>query len=240
MTDELKKADMNISTEDDGNDIESTVDSNIEEQYIEEDDALSVDIPIEDIKDLTEEECDILFVKIEVALDKVEDKMSAIMDLMLEENSDKTSEYDELKEEHKRLKNLDKLVHKQKTSIKKNTKEGGLFGNLPIWAFVLFIICALFTIVPVNPYFPLELYIAFADKVTSSFIRSINGAYFCYFMYLGVFLFIELVLFVILLIRGIKSKERMGTFKSYLVMFIANIIIDIPGLIIFLHAALKA
>ena len=65
----------------------------------------------------------------------------------------------------------------------------------------------------------------------------VGGAYLAYFLYLGVFVITELVLLIILFIKGRKAKEKMQPFKSYLVLFIINILIDIPGLIIFLNAA---
>lgn len=240
MPDELKKDELN-ETNDNGElviEIDGEDDNQDEDMIIESDDELDTNIYLDDIKDLTVEECDILSVKIEVAIDEVEAKIEALLNDV--DNFIETSEeYVTLNKEHKRLKELDKLVHRHKKEIKQKTKEGGLFGNLPVWAFVLFIICALFTIVPVNPYFPIELYIDYADLFTSSFIHSEAGAYFWYFSYLAFFVIIESIIFVILLIKGLKHREKMGTFKSYLVMFILNIIIDIPGLIIFLRAVLK-
>lgn len=240
MADELKKEqdldneqDLNIET--DGH-IEE---KNQEDVVIENEDPLNINIALEDINDLTEEECDILLVKIEVAIDKCEDELEKAYDTF-EFNVEALAKNKETEDELKRLNGLNKLVLKHKHAIKTKTKEGGLFGNLPVWAFVLFIVCALFTIVPINPYFPIELYLTYSEKIESTFINSIEGAYFCYFMYIGLFIIIELVLFIILLIKGLKSKEKMGTFKSYLVMFIINLIIDIPGVIIFLHAALNS
>lgn len=218
--------------------LEETTDIEKAVEEVIEDDYLNVFINLDDIKDLTEEECDILSVKIEVAIDNCEDEMNLLIE-DIPATPEKEAKFEELKNEFKRLKELDKLVHDQKKGMKKKTKEGGLFGNLPIWAFCLFIICALFTIVPVNPYFPIELYIDYAGMVDSSFIHSEAGAYFFYFAYVGIFVLIELVIFIILLIRGLKNREKMGTFKSYLAMFIVNIIIDIPGVVLFLRAVLR-
>ena len=72
MDPDIKKEELDIETSE-----EKTVD-NINEQEvndnieIDQDDPINVDIPLENINDLTEEECDILFVKIEVAIDKCE------------------------------------------------------------------------------------------------------------------------------------------------------------------------
>ena len=240
MPDELKKDELN-ETNDNGDlviDVDGAEENQDENMIIDANDDLDININIDDVKDLTAEECDILAVKIEVAIDEVEMKIEALINDVNNFN-EKSEEYVSLNKEHKRLKELDKLVHHHKKEMKQKTKEGGLFGNLPVWAFVLFIICALFTIVPVNPYFPIELYIDYSDLFNSSFIHSEAGAYFWYFSYLAFFIIIELVIFVILLIRGLKHRDKMGTFKSYLVMFIINILIDIPGLIIFLRAVLK-
>ena len=241
MAEKLKKDELDLETNQDELVIELDEEPKEEQdpdQY-EVDDPLNVNISLDDIKDLTEEECDILFVKIEVAVDECENKLELITDSDINSLQENEEEYLKVKEELKRLKNLNNLIHKQKKSLNKNVKEGGLFGNLPVWAFVLFIICALFTIVPINPYFPIELYIDYSEKINSSFINSIQGAFFWYFSYIGIFLIVEIIIFIILLIRGIKSKERMGTFKSYLVMFIINVIIDMPGVILFLNAALR-
>ena len=237
MPDELKKDELNETNNDLVIEIDGEEDINNEEVLVESDDDININIDLNDIKDLTEEECDILSVKIEVAIDEVEAKIEVLLN-DVSNFSETNEEYVALNKEHKRLKELDRLVHKHKKEVKQKTKEGGLFGNLPVWAFVLFIICALFTIIPVNPYFPIELYIDYSDLFNSPFIQSEAGAYFWYFAYLGFFVLIELVIFIILLIRGLKHREKMGTFKSYLVMFIINIIIDIPGLIIFLRAVL--
>ena len=37
--------------------------------------------------------------------------------------------------------------------------------------------------------------------------------------------------------KGRKAKEKMQSFKAFLVLFIINVLIDIPGLIRFLNAA---
>lgn len=222
MTEELKKEEL--VAEEENNEIENEVTV---------DDYLNVNISLDDINDLTIEECDILAVKVEIAIDKCEDQMDK---LIITEDE---KEYEKLSEEYKRLKHLDRVINKHKKSIQKGTKEGGLFGNLPIWAFVLFLVCAIFTIIPINPYFPVKIYVSIADKFGDTFSDVQTGIYLFYFMYIGLFLFIEIVLFVILLIKGLKSKEKMATFKSYLFMFIINILIDIPGVVIFLEAALR-
>lgn len=208
----------------------------IEESYENEDD-LNINISIEDVNSLTEEEIDIVAVKVEVAIEKYEN--------ILVELENKEINFDELEEngfdnaEYTRLKKLDKAIYKHRRSLHKNVKETGLFGNMPSWSFALFIICALFTIVPVNPYLPLNIYAALYSKFTTDFMLGVGGAYVSYFVYFGIFFVTELVLFIILLIKGIKNKEKMGAFKSYLVLFIINVLIDIPGLIIFLNAALN-
>ena len=235
MAEGLKKEELDLTTNHDELKVEldEDLETRDEEIQIETNDPLNIDINPDDINDLTEEECDVVLVKLEVAIDKCEDTLNMIMDASFNEE-----EYAKASAEHKRLKNLERLVQKHKRSIKQKTKEGGLFGNLPVWAFVLFIVCALFTIVPVNPYFPIELYLEYSDKI-GGFINTLAGAYTFYFLYLGIFLITELVIFIILLIKGLKSKEKMATFKSYLVMFIINVLIDIPGLILFLNAALN-
>lgn len=235
MAEGLKKEELDLTTNHDELKVEldEDLETRDEEIQIETNDPLNIDINPDDINDLTEEECDVVLVKLEVAIDKCEDTLNMIMDASFNEE-----EYAKTSAEHKRLKNLERLVQKHKRSIKQKTKEGGLFGNLPVWAFVLFIVCALFTIVPVNPYFPIELYLEYSDKI-GGFINTLAGAYTFYFLYLGIFLITELVIFIILLIKGLKSKEKMATFKSYLVMFIINVLIDIPGLILFLNAALN-
>lgn len=238
MAEGLKKEELDLTSDHDELVVELDEETNEDIQEVDND-PLNVDISLEDVKDLTIEECDILAVKLEVAIDKCEEKMDQILDVggVSEEDS---ADYEEIKAEHKRLKSLEKAIISQKKSIQKGTKEGGLFGNLPVWSFILFIICALFTIVPINPYFPVEIYISYADKLQDTFLGSMKGAYVFYFTYIGFFIIIEIIIFIILLIRGLKSKERMGTFKSYLVMFIVNILIDVPGVIIFLNAALKS
>ena len=230
MDPDIKKEELDIETSE-----EKTVDNTNEQEVIDnieidQDDPINVDIPLENINDLTEEECDILFVKIEVAIDKCEMDLDEFGDV---------EKYELAREEIKRLKNLEKLVHKQKNSLTKGVKEEGFFGNLPTWAFVLFIICALFTIVPVNPYLPVHLFSYIAEKIEFMNSMGITGVYIWYFTYIGFFLLIEIVMFIILLIRGIKSKEKMGTFKAYLLVFIINVIIDVPGLVLFLKAALN-
>ena len=237
MTDELKNNDLNNEDEEIVSSEENLEEENKEEVAFEGEDPLNINISNEDIKDLTLEECDILIVKIEVAIDKCEDEMDKIVDDFVN-YSEESTEYTKLTEEHKRLKSLEKAIIKQKRSINKGSREGGLFGNIPVWAFILFIICAVFTIMPINPYFPIKLYIAISDKIGGAFLNSNSGIYFFYFAYIGLFLITEIIIFVILLIRGIKSKEKMATFKSYLLIFIVNVIIDIPGVVIFLRAAL--
>lgn len=233
MAEGLKKEELDLESGHEELEIAIDGEGIQEETLVENDDPLDINISLDDINDLTEEECDIVLVKIEVAIDKCEDQLS-----LIEDNNVTAEEYYKAKGEYKRLRNLEKAIQKHKKSLKQNTKEGGLFGNLPVWAFVLFIVCALFTIVPVNPYFPIELYLDYSDRI-GGFINTIEGAFFWYFAYIGIFLITEIVIFVILLIKGLKSKEKMATFKSYLVLFIINVLIDIPGLIMFLNAALK-
>ena len=72
MDPDIKKEELDIETSE-----EKTVDNTNEQEVIdnieiEQDDPINVDIPLENINDLTEEECAILFVKIEVAIDKCE------------------------------------------------------------------------------------------------------------------------------------------------------------------------
>ena len=237
MTDELKKDELTNETDDITENEEGAVTEVNQENIFEGEDPLNTNISDEDVKDLTAEECDVLIVKIEVAIDKCEDEMDKIIDDFVN-YSEESIEYTNLTEEHKRLKALEKAVMKQKKNLNKGTKEGGLFASIPVWAFILFIICAVFTIMPINPYFPIKLYIAISDKIGGAFLNSETGIYFFYFAYIGLFLITELIIFIILLIRGTKSKEKMATFKSYLLLFIVNVIIDIPGVVIFLRAAL--
>ena len=237
MAEGLKKEELDLSTDKEELDIILDDEKEDKEMIIENDDLLDINISSEDIDDLTNEECDIVLVKLEVAIDKCEDDLAVLESFEeLSNSSFDLEKYKEKKNELKRLNELEKKVRSHQRNLKRGTKEGGLFGNLPVWAFILFIVCALFTIVPVNPYFPIQLYIDYSDKI-GGFINTLAGAYTFYFLYLGLFVITEIVIFVILLIKGLKSKEKMGTFKSYLVMFIINIIIDIPGLILFLRAA---
>ena len=187
MTDELKKDDLNNENEEITENAEDAVTEVNQENTFEDEDPLNINISDEDIKDLTAEECDVLIVKIEVAIDKCEDEMDKIIDDFVN-YSEESIEYTNLTEEHKRLKTLEKAVMKQKKNLNKGTKEGGLFASIPIWAFILFIICAVFTIMPINPYFPIKLYIAISDKIGGAFLNSETGIYFFYFAYIGLFL----------------------------------------------------
>ena len=213
----------------------------VENEIIEEDfsneDVLDIDISDEDIKSLTEVEAQIVAQKIEIAIEEYENIIMAAERAGLNEEESKALGFDE--DKYFYLKELDKKIYKHMKLLRKKTKESGYFGALPTWAFVLFIICAIFTILPVNPYLPISIYSALYEGFKSSFMTGIGGIYLIYFSYLGVFFITELVLLIILLIKGRKAKEKMQSFKAYLVLFIINVIIDIPGLIIFLNAALS-
>lgn len=238
MSEEEKKnqeLENNVESEEEKFETEEEINSEeiVEETY-ENDDDLNIYISTDDVKSLTEEEIDIVAVKVEVAIEKYENILMKGTDEALSFEEIIELGYDD--EEYKRLKKLDKEIYKQRHALHKNVKETGFFGAMPSWAFALFIICALFTIMPVNPYLPISIFGSLYPKFTSEFMLGYGGAYLFYFLYIGLFFGTELIMFVILLIKAIKNKERRGAFKSYLVLFIINIIIDIPGLIIFLNA----
>ena len=197
-------------------------------------DLLSTDLTDEDIKSLTEIEAQIVAQKVEVEIEKYENILMDAEEKNLTDEEIIANGFNE--EKYFSLKELEKKIYSHMKKMRKKTKEGGFFGSLPTWAFILFIVCALFTILPVNPYLPIMLYSSSLDQTSSKFMSGIGGAYLVYFLYIGVFLITELVLLIILFIKGKKAKEKMQSFKSYLVLFIINVIIDIPGLIIFLNA----
>lgn len=209
----------------------------IEDVDYSNEDELKTNLTDEEIKALTDVEAQIVAQKIEIAIEKFENILVEAQDKGLSEEEIIELGFNE--DEYFSLKELDKKIYKHMKLLRKKTKEGGFFGALPSWAFVLFIICAIFTIIPVNPYLPISIYSSLLDSFKSKFMLGIGGAYLIYFIYLGIFLITELVLLVILLIKGRKAKEKMQSFKAYLVLFIINVIIDIPGLIIFLNAALS-
>ncbi len=216
--------------------VEKEINDEIIADYSNED-VLNTKISDEDISILTENEAQIVASKVEVKIEKYENILMNCENQGLSEEEVIANGFDE--EEYFALKELEKKIYKHLKSLRKKTKEGGFFGNMPVWAFVLFIVCALFTIIPVNPYFPLEIYNMVIAKFPTEFMLNISGAYLVYFLYLGFFVILELVLLVILFIKGRKAKEKMQSFKSFLVLVIINIIIDIPGLVIFLNAAMS-
>lgn len=224
------KKDLGIPVE------ESEINDEIIADYSNED-VLNTKISDEDISILTENEAQIVASKVEVEIEKYENILMNGENQGLSEEEIIANGFDEA--EYFTLKELEKKIYKHLKSLRKKTKEGGFFGNMPVWAFVLFIVCALFTIIPVNPYFPLEIYNMVIAKFPTEFMLNISGAYLVYFLYLGFFVILELVLLVILFIKGRKAKEKMQSFKSFLVLVIINIIIDIPGLVIFLNAAMS-
>ena len=224
------KKDLGIPVE------ESEINDEIIADYSNED-VLNTKISDEDISILTENEAQIVASKVEVEIEKYENILMNGENQGLSEEEIIANGFDEA--EYFALKELEKKIYKHLKSLRKKTKEGGFFGNMPVWAFALFIVCALFTIIPVNPYFPLEIYNMVIAKFPTEFMLNISGAYLVYFLYLGFFVILELVLLVILFIKGRKAKEKMQSFKSFLVLVIINIIIDIPGLVIFLNAAMS-
>lgn len=206
-----------------------------EEVDYSNEDVLSTNLSDDDVNSLTIEESQIVAQKIEVEIERYENILIDGEDKNLTDEEIIANGFDE--EKYYNLKSLEKKIYAHMKKIRKSTKEGGFFGVLPTWAFVLFIICALFTITPVNPYLPIMFYSASLNEYSSDFMLGVGGVYLAYFLYLGVFVITELVLLIILFIKGRKAKEKMQSFKSYLVLFIINILIDIPGLIIFLNAA---
>lgn len=206
-------------------------------ENVENDDMLNVDISDEDIQSLTEIEAQIVAQKVEIEIEKFENIIMEAEQKGLSEEEFLKTGFDE--EKYYSLKDLEKKIYLHIKKLRKKTKETGFFGALPSWAFILFIICAIFTIIPVNPYLPISIYSTLLDSFQSKFMLGIGGIYLMYFLYLGIFLITELVMLIILLIKGRKAKEKMQSFKAYLVLFIINVIIDIPGLIIFLNAALS-
>ena len=206
----------------------------IVEDYSNED-VLNTNLNDEEIASLTEEEAQIVAQKVEVAIEKYENILLYAETKGMSEEEILSEGFNE--EEYYSLKELEKKIFKHLKKLRKKTKESGFFGALPTWAFVVFIICAIFTIMPINPYFPISVYAKFLGAYKSEFMLSISGAYLIYFVYIGIFFITELTLLIILFMKGRKAKEKMQSFKAFLVLFIINVLIDIPGLILFLNAA---
>lgn len=223
-----------VNEKENQNNLDELSENNSEVLYCLENE-LSIDIPLEDVSSLTESEAQILAQKVEVEIERYENILMQGDELRLSDEELIASGFDE--DEYFKLKDLEKEIFKHMKKLRKSTKEGGFFGSMPIWAFAIFIVCALFTIVPVNPYFPIEIYAMLFPNFSSDFMINISGAYLIYFIYIGLFIIVELILLMILFIKGRKAKEKMSSFKSFLVLVIINIIIDIPGLILFLNAA---
>lgn len=209
----------------------------IEEKIeVENEDSLNVNISLEDVEELTENEASIVGQKIEVLIDRYEDLLLKAENENLKEDELIQLGFDE--DEYYRLKNLDKHIYAHIHKLHKKTKENGFIASIPMWAFILFIICAIFTIVPVNPYLPITIYSNFYAAFNSEFMTGVGGAYVFYFAYIGIFFITEFVSLLILYKKGKVEKEKKAAFKSCLILFILNVIINIPSLVIFLDSAI--
>lgn len=201
------------------------------------DDSLSTEMTEDDVLELTEDEASIVAQKIEVEIEKYEDILIKAENEFLSNEEVIALGFDQ--DDYLRLKSLEKKVYAHIHRMHKQEKGKGFFSVLPWWSAVICIICALFTIVPINPYLPLLLQSGVSDSFTSDFLTGKGGVYLFYFLYIGIFFIVEFVSLLLLYLKSKKNVEKKAAFKSFLIIVIINLVLAAPGIFIFLRSAIS-
>lgn len=208
---------------------ETTIEISEEQDYeIENEDYLSTSISIDEINNLNEDEIRYLIEKIDVELEKYEDE---IMNLYEEDESDEDAEEDSKENEYKRLKELKKVLYKNLRNLKKIRKETGIFGLVPFWYFIIAFFFFIFTILPLSPFFPLQLCSIIVNAWPNLFSSANQALIITFVVYNLVVVLAGLIPLLIYLKKGKKSKEKHEIFKKMLIIFIINIVLMLPSVI---------
>lgn len=211
---------------------ETTIEISEEQDYeIENEDYLSTSISIDEINNLNEDEIRYLIEKIDVELEKYEDE---IMNLYEEDESDEDAEdaeEDSKENEYKRLKELKKVLYKNLRNLKKIRKETGIFGLVPFWYFIIAFFFFIFTILPLSPFFPLQLCSIIVNAWPNLFSSANQALIITFVVYNLVVVLAGLIPLLIYFKKGKKSKEKHEIFKKMLIIFIINIVLMLPSVI---------
>lgn len=239
----LKQEKENIQKESEQNDTNLTEEVDFSEITIEDEviptinTDLSINISSDDVLDLTEEEALIVAQQIELEIERYEDILIEGEDKFLTEEEIKSLGFNP--EEYSRLRALEKTVYFHIRRLRKQQKGKGFFAQLPVWAAILGLLSSLFNVVPVNPYLPILIYTGLYNSFNTNFMQEVSGMYVVYTIYTAIFFIIEIVVLLLLLKRGRKDREKMPAFKSLLIIFIFNLVVVIPAIIIFINIAMN-
>lgn len=203
-----------------------------QEVVIESDDGLDISMTEEDVDSLDENSALILAQKVSCQMERYEDIIITCEELGLNEEEAIKRGFN--KEEYKRLKSLEKYIYSHIRMLKKPQKNNSFLGRIPTFGIILFVISFLFTVFPVNPYFPVIVLSNMNLRSTYPDLDMKFVLLFVYFAYVAIFILPQIIYFVILLVKGIKNKEKLKIFYSYLALFIINLFVTLPGVIIFL------
>ena len=230
-----------------------TIDQEIEDDdvILENEDYISISMPIEEISNLNEDEIRYLIEKIDITLEKYEDELMRIYEGNdeednEEENIDETEEeklYDDIEDElqnkeYIRLKELRKALYKRLKSLKKIRRESGLLGLVPLWYFIIAFFVFVFTIIPLSPFFPLKLCSLIVNKWPTLFPTADAALIITFVIYNLIFILSELIPLIIYFVKGKKSNEKKEVAKKMLIVFIINIVLMLPAVISYITSYL--